>query len=451
MRRRDDRASAVDGDGDGMSALYTAARSLYRGVTTLAGPAVTLYLRRRLARGKEDAARFQERFGQASLARPLGPLVWLHAASIGEAFSVLRLIDKLLADRPDLHVLITTGTVSSAQLLGERLPARAIHQYVPVDRMAWVRPFLDHWRPDAALWVESEIWPNLIGETTARGIPMLLVNARMSPKSFASWRRWPSVAKALFGGFARCLAPDEAEAERLRALGARDVRVTGNLKNAAEPLPADPAALAALRQAIGGRPVWVAASTHDGEEALIADAHKRIAAGRPGLLTILAPRHPPRGADIAAQLRAGGLKVARRSADEPITPDTAVYLADTLGELGLLYRAVPIAFIGGSLVPRGGQNMLEPARLDAAIIAGPHVENFRVIAEAMDAGDAWLRVGDAATLAAAVERLLADGVLREKLIMAAQRVAATQDDVLDRVARDIAPFLPTGETPDARP
>jgi 3-deoxy-D-manno-octulosonic-acid transferase len=434
-----------------MSALYTAARGLYRAATTLAGPAVTLYLRRRLARGKEDAARFEERFGRASRPRPAGPLVWLHAASIGEAFSVLRLIDKLLADRPDLHVLITTGTVSSAQLLGERLPARAIHQYVPVDRMAWVRPFLDHWRPGAALWIESEIWPNLIGETTARGIPLLLVNARMSPHSFASWRRWPSVARALFGGFSRCLAPDEAEAERLRALGARDVRVTGNLKNAAEPLPADAAALADLRAAIGARPVWVAASTHDGEEAFVAAAHRQLAARWPDLLTILAPRHPPRGPAIAAQLRAGGLAVAQRSLGEPITAGTAVYLADTLGELGLLYRAAPIAFIGGSLVPRGGQNMLEPARLDAAIVAGPHVENFRVIAEAMDASDAWLRVADAGALAGAVASLLGDGVLREKLIMAAQRVAATQDDVLDRVAREIAPFLPSGETPDARP
>ena len=434
-----------------MSALYATARGLYRAATMLAGPAVTIYLRRRLSRGKEDAARFQERFGQASRPRPPGPLVWLHAASIGEAFSVLRLIDKLLADRPRLHVLITTGTVSSAQLLADRLPPRAIHQYVPVDRMAWVRPFLDHWRPGAALWVESEIWPNLIGETTARGIPMLLVNARMSPKSFASWRAWPSIAKALFGGFARCLAPDEAEADRLRALGARDVCVTGNLKNAAEPLPAAPEALATLREAIGARPVWVAASTHDGEEAFVAEAHKQVAARRPDLLTILAPRHPPRGSDIAAQLRADGLAVTQRSTGDIITSTTAIYLADTLGELGLLYRAAPIAFIGGSLVPRGGQNMLEPARLDAAIIAGPHVENFRTIADAMDAGDAWLRVRDGATLADAVERLLADGVLRERLIMAAQRVAATQDDVLDRVAREIAAFLPDTEAPHARP
>jgi 3-deoxy-D-manno-octulosonic-acid transferase len=427
-----------------MSALYKTARGLYRAATCLAGPAVTLYLRRRLARGKEDPARFQERFGQASRPRPPGPLVWLHAASIGEAFSVLRLIDKLLADHPRLQALVTTGTVSSAQLLGARLPARALHQYIPVDRMAWVRPFLDHWRPDAALWVESEIWPNLIGETTARGIPLLLVNARISPKSFAGWQRWPSIAEALFGGFARCLAPDEAEAERLRALGAKDVRVTGNLKNAAEPLPADAAALADLRAMIDGRPVWVAASTHDGEESFVAEAHKTIAAAHPDLLTILAPRHPPRGPDIAAQLRAQGLSVACRSAGERVAGDTDIYLADTLGELGLLYSAVSIAFIGGSLVPRGGQNMLEPARLDAAIIAGPHVENFSVIAAEMDAADAWLRVSDAATLAAAVERLLTDGILRERLIMAGQRVATTQDDVLQRVAAEIAPFLPSG-------
>ncbi|HEY4136049.1 MAG TPA: 3-deoxy-D-manno-octulosonic acid transferase [Alphaproteobacteria bacterium] len=433
-----------------MSALYHAARGLYRGLTAVAGPAVTLYLRRRLARGKEDPARFHERFGEARVARPAGRLVWLHAASIGEAFSVLRLIDRLLVDHPALHVLITTGTVSSAQLLGNRLPPRAIHQYVPVDRMAWVRRFLDHWRPDAALWVESEIWPNLIGETRARGVPMLLLNARISPKSFAGWQRVPGIARALFGGFARCLAQDEDEAGRLRALGARDVRVTGNLKNADRPLPADPAGLVALRDQIGARPVWIAASTHDGEEAMVAEAQAILARARPTILTIIAPRHPPRGPEIAAQLRARGLGVACRSAHEPIAPDTAIYLADTLGELGLLYRVAPIAFIGGSLVPRGGQNMLEPARLDAAIVAGPHMENFRAMARDMDAADAWLRVGDAASLAAAVDRLLADDILRERLIMAAQRVASRQDDVLDRVAAEVAPFLAFPEAAHAR-
>ncbi|MFN4283018.1 MAG: 3-deoxy-D-manno-octulosonic acid transferase [Alphaproteobacteria bacterium] len=437
-----------------MNGLYPLARGLYRGATCLAGPAVTLYLKRRLARGKEDPARFAERFGQPGQPRPAGPLVWLHAASIGEAFSALRLIETLLAERPALSILVTTGTVSSAQLLAGRLPPRAIHQYVPVDRMAWVRRFLDHWRPDAALWLESEIWPNLIGETMARGVPMVLINARMSPKSFAGWRRWPSVARGLFAGFARCLAQSEADAERLRALGAADVRVVGNLKNAAEPLPAAPDALASLRAMIAGRPAWIAASTHDGEETLVAEAHQRLAAARPDLLTILAPRHPPRGPAIAAALAAQGLKTARRSLNETVAPDTAIYLADTLGELGLLYRAAPVAFVGGSLAPRGGQNMLEPARLDCAIVVGPHTENFATISADMDAAGAWLRVSDAASLAEAVARLLGDSALRERLIMSAQRVAATEDEVLRRVVAEIAPFMPgadpAGEAAHAR-
>lgn len=432
-----------------MSAAYKAARAVYRGATALAGPFVAAYLNRRLTRGKEDPLRFRERFGEASLTRPPGPLVWLHAASIGEAFSVLRLIETLLADRPALHILVTTGTVSSAQLLAGRLPPRAIHQYVPVDRMAWVRRFLDHWRPDAALWVESEIWPNLIGETTARRIPMLLVNARISPKSFAGWQRFPAIARGLFGSFACCLAPDAAEAERLRALGAPNVRVTGNLKNAAEPLPCDGDELARLKALVGKRPVWLAASTHDGEELMAGEAHEQIAASWPDLLTVIVPRHPPRGPEIAARLSADGMTVTRRARGDDIASTTDIYIADTLGELGLFYRLSPIAFIGGSLAPRGGQNMLEPARLDCAILAGPHVENFRAIAEEMDQAGAWLRVADAASLADAVSRLLGDDAERARLSAAARAVAATQDHVLDRVAAEIAPFMPKSAAPGA--
>lgn len=386
--------------------------------------------------------RFGERFGQTERVRPPGILAWIHAASIGESFSVLRLIERLLSERPGLTILVTTGTVTSAALLAERLPAGAFHQYVPVDRVAWVRRFLDHWRPDIAVWVESEFWPNLITETVARGIPMVLLNARMSPKSFARWLRFKPVFAPLIAGFSLCLAQDEEEARRLRELGGPNVKAGGNLKHAASPLPVDEAQRAALSAVIGRRPRWLAASTHDGEEAAAATAHRLLRPHHPGLLTILAPRHPARAETIVAMLRGNGLNVARRSLREPVTPRTDIYLADTLGELGLFYRLAPIAFVGGSLVPRGGQNVLEPARLGAAVLAGPHMENFQTIIQELTAAGGIQRVDSAETLAAAVDRLLKDETARKTLAEAAQRFAATKDDVLERVAAEIVAILP---------
>ncbi|HEY0832885.1 MAG TPA: glycosyltransferase N-terminal domain-containing protein, partial [Azospirillum sp.] len=205
-------------------------QSLYRGLTSIAGPAVRFYLDRRRAAGKEDPQRQAERLGHASHPRPDGPLVWFHAASVGEANSILVLVDRLLERAPDLTVLLTTGTVTSAALMGRRLPARAIHQYVPVDLPDAVARFLDHWRPDLVLWIESEIWPNLLGAIRTRGIPAALVNARMSARSFARWRRLPGFIGGLLGTFRVALAQTDADAGRLRALGAANVACVGNLK-----------------------------------------------------------------------------------------------------------------------------------------------------------------------------------------------------------------------------
>ncbi|HZB92546.1 MAG TPA: 3-deoxy-D-manno-octulosonic acid transferase, partial [Stellaceae bacterium] len=349
----------------------TSALALYRAATTLAGPAVRLYLLGRLARGKEDGARLGERFGRASRKRPDGPLVWVHAASIGEAVSMLALIDAVTAERPALSVLVTTGTVSSARLLASRLPAeRAFHHYVPVDRPAYVRRFLDHWQPDLALWVESELWPNLITATAARDIPLLLINGRMSQQSFDGWRRWPRLVGAVIGAFDLCLAQDVVQAERLRQLGARRALCVGNLKSAAGPLPVSQSELAKLAARAAGRPLWLAASTHDGEEEAAAEAHRLLRQRWPDLLTLVVPRHPARAAAVAQMLRSRGLSVARRSLADTITPETDIYLGDTLGELGLFYRLAGIAFIGGSLVPMGGHNPLEAALLDCAILHG---------------------------------------------------------------------------------
>ena len=273
--------------------------ALYRGLTAIAAPFIDFYLSRRLARGKEDPSRLTERRGVASRERPDGPLIWLHAASVGEAQSALALIRRILDSHAGLHVLVTTGTVTSAQLLADRLPPRSFHQFVPVDRLSWVRRFLDYWRPDLSLWMESDLWPNLLSETVNRGLPAVLVNGRMSSRSYNRWRRVSGFARRLIRGFSLCLAQTEEQAERLRALGADQVKCVGNLKFSAAPLPGDEDDLRVLRDAIGDRPIWLAASTHPGEEAMVADVHDRLAARYPNLLTLIVPRHPSRGADVA--------------------------------------------------------------------------------------------------------------------------------------------------------
>ena len=422
--------------------------SLYRGLTTAGLPLIQLALQTRIARGKEDPTRIDERRGVASLQRPEGPLVWLHAASIGEAQSVLVLIDRLTRERPALNVLMTTGTVTSAALMSERLPKRAIHQFVPVDRPAWVRRFLSYWRPDLALWVESELWPNLLLETAGRDIPMVLLNARISADSHTGWQRARGLAKQLLSSFSLVLAQDETIAERLRDLGATEVAISGNLKTAAAPLPATAAELSVLQDAIGSRPVWLAASTHDGEETIAGQVHASVAKSISGLLTIIAPRHPQRAAEIAARLKREKFVVARRSLAEPITDQIDVYLADGTGELGLFYRIAPVAFVGGSLIPHGGQNMLEAALLNCAILHGPHVANFQAIADDLARAGASRQIDSAETLAATVEALLTNSDDASAMADAAAATAATRENVLDRVVTALTPLLdivaPTG-------
>ncbi|NNE85546.1 MAG: 3-deoxy-D-manno-octulosonic acid transferase [Alphaproteobacteria bacterium] len=416
---------------------------LYRGLTTAGLPLIQLLLRRRVAKGKEDPARLDERRGVASLQRPEGPLLWLHAASIGEAQSVLVLIDRMTRERPNLNVLMTTGTVTSASLMGERLPNRALHQFVPVDRPAWVRRFLGYWQPDMAVWVESELWPNLLLETAARGTPMVLLNARISEGSHSGWQRARGLAHRLLSSFSLVLAQDETIAERLRDLGAGNVIVSGNLKTAAAPLPATASELVALQEAIGTRPVWLAASTHVSEEAIAGQVHAKIVQDRPDLLTIIAPRHPQRATEIAAALAREGLTVARRSLSEPITDAVDIYLADGTGELGLFYRIAPIAFIGGSLIPHGGQNMLEPAVLKCAILHGPHVTNFQAIANELAQAGGSRQIDSADALASNVAALLAAPDDATAMADAAAATAAIHDDVLDRVMAALAPLLDT--------
>lgn len=426
----------------------------YQQIGDTAGPMIERYLARRLDQGKEDAARLAERKGVASRSRPAGTLVWLHAASVGEATSALALMGALLAARPGITLLVTTGTVTSAALLAGRLPDRAIHQYVPVDRRAWVGRFLNHWRPDLALWVESELWPTLIVETDRRGIPMVLVNARMSQRSARRWRLLPGFARSVLSRFDLCLARSIEQAERFRRLGAPTVRVPGNLKFAAAPLPADPQALAELRAMIGDRPHWLAASTHEGEESAAIAAHRQAAAKHPDLLTIIVPRHPKRGAEVAALAADAGLRVARRVLGQAPTPETDLYVADTLGEMGLFMAVGGIVFVGGSLVDKGGHNPLEPAHFDCAILHGPDMRNNAEMAEALAADNAALPVADAEALAIALAMLLDDPAERQRLAQAARQVADSNAGVLDRVMAELANFLnelPSSDAPSDAP
>jgi 3-deoxy-D-manno-octulosonic-acid transferase len=414
---------------------------LYRAATGLLAPLAMVYLQHRRRHGKEDARRFRERQGFPSARRPPAPLVWIHAASVGEATATLALIERLLQVRPVLEVLVTTGTVTSARLLETRLPRRARHQFVPADVPPWIERFLDHWRPDLALWVESELWPNLILATHARRVPMALVNGRLSAASYARWQRWPRLIGPMLAAFSVCLVQDEVQAKRFRRLGAPNVGAVGDLKAAAAPLPVDRPQLEQLTAQIGQRPVWLAASTHAGEEEIAARVHLLVAADHPGLLTIIAPRHPVRGNAIHAMLGARGLQVTRRRRGEPITDQTDVYLADTLGELGLFYRLAGIAFVGGSLVAKGGHNPFEAARLDCAVLYGPDVGNCARMAADLAVAGAAETVRDTDGLARAVSALLSDGRLRAERAAAAKAVAAASADILDAVLVPLAPWL----------
>jgi 3-deoxy-D-manno-octulosonic-acid transferase len=393
-----------------------------------AAPGLRLLLQVRQARGKEVRGRIAERRGIDPTPRPPGRLVWLHAASVGETVSILPVLPPLAEGAPT--ILLTTGTVTSAKLLAQRLePAlagRVLHRFAPLDVPAWVARFLDHWRPDAAGFIESELWPNQLAACRARRIPVMLINARLSDRSLARWRRAPSLARNMLGAFA-CVQPrSETDAERLRSLGCYHLGEPGDLKLAAPPLPVDEVELRRLRALVGARPVWLAASTHPGEETLIIDVHRRLAADHPGLLTIIAPRHPERGATITA----GSY---RSRGDAP--PEEGVWVADTLGELGLLYRLARIAFVGRSLLPPGGgQNPLEPARLGCAIAVGPHTGNFSDhVAMLRDAGGLSV-VQDSTGLARWVDGLLRDPVRRRTMGEAVEAAVQRHGDLPRRTA-----------------
>jgi 3-deoxy-D-manno-octulosonic-acid transferase len=412
---------------------------VYRKLSSAMVPLAPALISRRLKLGKEDPARVGERRGVSADVRPAGPLVWIHGASVGEVLASAALIEKLRA--LNLRILVTSGTVTSAAVVAKRFPPDVIHQYVPYDSPRYVARFLDHWRPSLALFIESDLWPNLILSSAARRLPMVLINGRMSHRSFPRWRRVSSTISALLGRFDVCLAQSQLDADRFAALGGRNVVTTGNLKLDVPAPPADAAKLERLMAMTRGRPIVVAASTHSGEDEILAYAHKTLAGFFPNLLTVIVPRHPDRGEAIARMVAASGLHAGLRSREELPTAATDIYVADTMGELGLFYRLSPIVFMGGSLVEHGGQNPIEAVKLGASVVHGPHVFNFSDVYEALDHAGGARRAETQEALVKQLGQLLADPSAREASLIASERVVEQLGGALERTLAALEPYL----------
>lgn len=411
----------------------------YRWAGAAAYPVVGGYVAWRATKGKEDPVRRRERYGMTNLSRPSGPLIWVHAASVGETLAVAPLIDRIAG--LGIHIVLTTGTVTSAAVVKDRLGSKVIHQYVPLDLKPAVDRFLTHWSPDLAIIAESEIWPTTILELGARRVPQVLVNGRMSDRSFASWKKRAYLAEALFENLAHVIAQSEVDGERFRALGARPVTVPGNLKGDTAPLPVVETDLAALRSQIGKRPTWAAISTHDGEEAAAADVHKLLKTRHRGILSIVVPRHPDRADLLETELKARGFKVARRSRRDAIVPDTDILLGDTIGEMGLYLRLTEIAFVGRSLTGQGGQNPLEPALLDTAVLSGRNVQNFRDAYKLLVEGGGARIIKDGDMLAGAVNFLLSNPAKRHEMMAAGRVTVEKMRGALNATLQALEPYV----------
>lgn len=416
-------------------------------VRTLYPMVIRRYIEKRKKMGKEDVKRFNERVGRPTKPRPDGRLIWLHGASVGESISMLPLINRLLEIYPDAHVMVTTGTTTSAEVMAKRLPERAFHQYLPIDNPVFAARFVRHWQPTIALWFESEFWPAMLSTIKRRNIPLILINGRISNKSFKRWQQFDFVIKEILDCFTACLGQSEEDAYRLRALGAKDAMCLGNLKYAGLPIPVDEEKKKEIQDEIGSRPVWLVSSTHSDEESKIGRYLKELSAKHEGLLTIIAPRHPTRGIEIQNILKEKyQLKTALRSANEKITPETEVYIADTIGEMGIWYELCPIVFIGGSLIPHGGQNFMEPSRCRDAVIVGPHMHNFTDAMNRAKRADGIIQVDETVDLIDMVDQLLSNKELLEAKRSLAYNWATSEAKVLDGIAEKIQGYMENENT-----
>lgn len=418
--------------------------NLYSFILETASPVLPWLLARRMARGKEDPVRLGERRGEPGVPRPAGPLIWIHGASVGEAQSTLIVIEQLKRHFPETTILLTTGTVTSARYLANRLHDRVIHQYYPVDRPHWVEKFMTHWQPDFVLWMESELWPAMLCALQKRKVPVMLLNARMSPRSLERWAYIPNTARILLTTFTGILAQTESDAHSYRMLGAKNVSVSGNLKYASASLPFVAHDLESLRAATKGRPLWLYASTHKGEEELACRLHQKLSTEIKNLLTIIVPRHPERRDDVLASCQGSGLKMQLRGEGKtPPAADTQIYIADTLGELGLFYRLSPVACIGRSFSDDGGggHNPIEAAQLGCAILHGPHVQNLQEIYRDMDQANAALMMTDEDHFLSTLRNLLIQPEHLQTLAQTGHAFTQTQHHVLDRVLENVLPAV----------
>lgn len=416
---------------------------VYNNIVRILYPiAIRRYIEKRKKIGKEDVKRFNERVGRPSKPRPAGRLIWLHGASVGESISMLPLINRLLELYPDVHVMVTTGTTTSAEVMAKRLPERAFHQYLPIDNPVFTTRFVRYWQPTIALWFESEFWPAVLSTIKRKNIPLILINGRISNKSFKRWQQFEFVIKELLGCFTACLGQSEEDAYRLRVLGAKDVMCLGNLKYAGLPIPVDAEKKAEILKQIGDRPVWLASSTHDDEEFKIGRFLSELQDKHKNLLTMIAPRHPNRGVEIRDKLHdTYKLKVALRSVGDKIEPDTDVYIADTIGEMGIWYEIAPIVFIGGSLIPHGGQNFMEPSRCRDAVIVGPHMHNFTDAMNRAKHADGIIQVNDVIELLDMVDQLLSNKELLEAKRSLAYNWAMSEARVLEGIVEKIQGYM----------
>ena len=417
--------------------------SLYSGLMRLASPLLPLYLKKRAKSGKEDKARISERFGRASLPRPDGPLIWVHGASIGETLMAVPIIEQILLWYPHACAVITSGTQTSAEILPKRFPPRAFHQYLPADVPAYANRFLDHWQPDLCLWLESEIWPNIIRAAKKRNTPMLLLNARLSEKSQSGWSKRPKTAKALFGAFDEILTADEGTAAFLTKILDQDTPVFGNLKMGSPPLPIDPDEQRHISaQYDSRRDVWCAASTHKGEEEIMLKTHALVLKKIPNALLILAPRHPERTDEVITLIKSQGLEYAIWG--EPVPETTSVYLIDKIGKLGLAYRNSQLVFMGGSMFEHlSGHNPMEPAHMSCAIFTGPHVSSFSQVYESFfnTGGAACFDLPDPEQIALSVVGHLNSPETRYRMTAMSKQLCAEEAQIKSRLYARLAPFL----------
>lgn len=422
---------------------------LYKFITALSAPVLGGLLSSRVKKAKEDPKRINERRGITNITRPSGTLIWLHAASVGEAQSALILIKKLSEIKTGLNFLVTSGTLTSATLMANRLPANAIHQFYPLDHPKWVEQFLTHWKPDLALWMESELWPNMLGAVKAHNIPAILINARLSEKSFSRWKILKSIASKILSTFTLILTQTTEDEMRYKELGAREVITTDNLKHSATPLPYNKDDLVNLKNALQERPLWLYASSHSGEEEMSCRLHAELKEKYPSLLTILVPRHPERREEIKNKCALMGLNVLLRGDHKNLpTAQTDIYIADTLGELGLFYTLVDIAMIGRSFSHDGGggHNPIEAAQLDCAVITGVNVQYQKQLFNEMFAANAAQQAHDETELYTILNTLLSNEFEKQKWISAAKNYAASKENIADKVITHIMPYLKKGSS-----